>query len=1029
MHRKSVGVVMGLQKGILPIDLGQGVDTKTDPKMVIKGNLLLLENGIFTNPKRISKRNGYTELPTTIVGGGNLIGPKMAKVFNAELTVVDGVNLYGFSPSLQAWINKGDYQSIAVNEFNIFKELNVSDWDSATLGNYSVYCWCTSPINGIITTYATVVDLSDNSIISTNIIASSMSSPGTLITSNPKCLNLGNSKLGIIYLNSAKTSFVCRTIDPTSAGSFGSGFSAEITLSGAAPSTSNPNVFSSASHTPTGGFFIYNIDGTGYELQTLDTSGNPVNTATVTSTVTPTALTATVNLTDGRIWVYWARLAGSARVIEITIYTSTLSVSLSINQIVVSSSAGTLTNISTVPNTTILQTVYFNDRNTDSTSGALIDETKTFTFDDTRHVSFISSFMISIFPISNYINISGRNYMVFQYAGMTQGIGGVALKSGQVQPTYFLMDLTQGIEVVRFASGLASNQVLVSGSPQPFCYDSIKNLSFVTNTIAHWSAGIIYSNFIEDSFETDQLNGLTAVEFDFNNQDANIAKNTSELMVLNGGVVSAYDGSSCTELGFPLFPEVYAYSTASSGGLLPAGTYSIVAVYQWMDGQGNQHQSSTSLPIAVTFMSGTTNLINIVVTTLNLTQKQNVTLAVFITEHDGTTYFMDTDPVDVTQNVSGTYVTPYVLGLTAENVLVTHLQLYTTGNVLDNSPPPPSMVMTPHNNRLWMVDSENTNNVWYTKSFEPGVGLSPSAFLTEQVDPTGGGIAGLLEMDDKLVLFKGSNLFWQAGDGANDTGTGSTLSTPQILPTDVGLLTQKSLILMPNGIYFQSPKGIYHVDRSLNVSYIGMAVEAYNSQIITAATLLGTKSQIRFLTASGSTLVHDYIFNQWSVFTNHLGYAAELYNGIYLYLRTDGNIYQESTSSFLDNATSYTLRAQTSWLTVGSVQNFQRIWRTILLGDLINNGSALHGVQISAAHDFINTFLAPVPFYPGKTNAAYNGPFQYRQSMIRQKCDAISLLIEEIVTGASGEYIDFTNVSFEAGMKQGVNKLPAAQST
>ncbi len=46
-----------LQEQVVPIDFGQGVDTKTDPKAVVSGKFIRIENGTFTNVKRIAKRN------------------------------------------------------------------------------------------------------------------------------------------------------------------------------------------------------------------------------------------------------------------------------------------------------------------------------------------------------------------------------------------------------------------------------------------------------------------------------------------------------------------------------------------------------------------------------------------------------------------------------------------------------------------------------------------------------------------------------------------------------------------------------------------------------------------------------------------------------------------------------------------------------------------------------------------------------------------------------------------------------------
>ena len=60
---------MALRRDNFPINVGQGLDTKTDPKHVIPGKLLLLENGVFKKRGRIDKRNGHTKLsPKTLDG-------------------------------------------------------------------------------------------------------------------------------------------------------------------------------------------------------------------------------------------------------------------------------------------------------------------------------------------------------------------------------------------------------------------------------------------------------------------------------------------------------------------------------------------------------------------------------------------------------------------------------------------------------------------------------------------------------------------------------------------------------------------------------------------------------------------------------------------------------------------------------------------------------------------------------------------------------------------------------------------------
>ncbi len=73
-----------VENQVIPIDFGQGVDSKTDPKLVVPGKMLRLENGVFTNIKRVAKRNGYSALSTTVSDGIALQGPDLVHAYNDQ---------------------------------------------------------------------------------------------------------------------------------------------------------------------------------------------------------------------------------------------------------------------------------------------------------------------------------------------------------------------------------------------------------------------------------------------------------------------------------------------------------------------------------------------------------------------------------------------------------------------------------------------------------------------------------------------------------------------------------------------------------------------------------------------------------------------------------------------------------------------------------------------------------------------------------------------------------------------------------
>jgi hypothetical protein len=246
------------------------------------------------------------------------------------------------------------------------------------------------------------------------------------------------------------------------------------------------------------------------------------------------------------------------------------------------------------------------------------------------------------------------------------------------------------------------------------------------------------------------------------------------------------------------------------------------------------------------------------------------------------------------------------------------------------------MYMIEHNNRLQFVDAED-GTIWYTKTFVKGNGLAPSGFLTQQIDSKLGASVALAEMDDKLVVFKERGFAVQSGDGANDSGTGSTLTSFQFVPSDVGCSGAKSVVTTPNGVMFKSANGIYLLNRAVGVSYVGAEVEAYNSQTITSAILIPGKTQVRFLCSSGKTLVFDYMVGQWATFTNHTGVSSA--RGIAPMSTLPGR-YPSRVGELCiyRRRHGYSLLAETSWLSLAGIQGFQRIKRLAILGDFANGG-------------------------------------------------------------------------------------------
>ena len=603
-------------------------------------------------------------------------------------------------------------------------------------------------------------------------------------------------------------------------------------------------------------------------------------------------------------------------------------------------------------------------------------------------------------PYSKPISYNSKTYVIFEFRiyGITLGaVPYLDFTAGQ-QPTYFLVQIGTGapsipLVVARFAAGDAQSLNLYSVS-----IGTTANITAISQSAVIFTASVAVNavaasingaGFANNFFSAFGILGTFAYTLDFNGPDVWQSVNAGQLSIMNGGVLTGFDGQSATELGFHLAPEIVS-AVNSSGGSLAAGVYSIIAILQWTDAQGNLHQSQPSVSTSVTVTDSQKITLN--VTTPFLSQKSNVSIQLFATLPGGSIYYQSTDPtvLNIANQSIGNVIT-LVIGTGNNQPELGNAQPYTFPGsiVLENTAAAPATRLVARTNRLWYLNDESQNEWWYTKSYNPGNGIAPCSSLLNQVDPKLGTITAGAEMDGNLISLMYAGIFAQAGDGADDTGSNSTLSSPQNIPSDVGCDQSKSVIVTPNGILFHSPNGIYQLSRALQTSYVGMDVEKYNGQTITSALKVPGTSQIRFLCASNQCLMYDYIFGMWSIFTNpttqFAGQTATIWNNLYTYVNAT-SVFQEvvptlaaPTPNYTDNTAAFQLLLQTSYLAFSSIQAFQRVRRFITLGDFANGSSTAHGVQVQCAYDFSTVFGAAVQYFFGGGNVS--GPFQYRERM------------------------------------------------
>lgn len=388
-------------------------------------------------------------------------------------------------------------------------------------------------------------------------------------------------------------------------------------------------------------------------------------------------------------------------------------------------------------------------------------------------------------------------------------------------------------------------------------------------------------------------------------------------------------------------------------------------------------------------------------------------------------------------NTTSDYIT--FIDTQADAAILGNSIIYTTGGVVEDIAPPATSIMTLFDDRLWLVDAEDPNLLWFSKQVIENTPVEMSDLFTIFVAPnigaqgSTGPITALGAMDDKLIIFKQDAIYYMNGTGPDNTGANNQYSQPIYIMSTVGCANPSSIVIVPSGLMFQSDKGIWLLGRDLSTQYIGAPVESFNSQTVVAALTIPETNQVRFTLDSGATLMFDYYYNQWGTFTNIPGVDSCLYQNKHTYLNDLGQVLQETPGAYTDAGNPTLMQFTGSWLNVAGLQGYQRAYFFYLLGTYLSP----HKLQISVAYDYNASDIHTSIIQPGNfsptygtytygAGTPYGGPSnleQWRIFMKRQKCQSFQISMQEIydpsfATG-SGPGLTMSGLNCVIGIKKG----------
>lgn len=559
----------------------------------------------------------------------------------------------------------------------------------------------------------------------------------------------------------------------------------------------------------------------------------------------------------------------------------------------------------------------------------------------------------------------------------------------------------------------ATASVYVVGSSASIAYlvnTQITPVNKGTNLGSSSSTNIIYSN-----------QGVNYATFQFGTtrfQTREIASN----LHMNGGVMLMYDGHNPVEHNFFLYPDNIVLSAAGNAGVLPIQTYYYQVIYKWSDGQGNIHRSAPSLPVSFVTSSGT-SAINVNVPCPRVTYKTTanpISASIYRWSTGLQTYYkIGNDIIFNDTALQGDSVA--VPDVKSDAQIIGNEILYTTGGVVEDVSAPPSGSLALFDTRLWLIDTEDPNLLWFSKPCVEGTPVELSDLLTYFVPPSSNEVSSsgpckcLAAMDDKLIIFKNNSMFYINGTGPDITGANSQYSPPIFITSGVGCSNPASIILTPNGLMFQSAKGIWLLGRDLAVSYVGKEVQAFNTcPVLSAQTIPGTNEARFTLGSSGQTLMYDYFANQWDQVVGMPALSSVIYNGLHTNLQTSGSVTQETANIYLDGGTPTTLGFTTGWINLAGLQGYVRAYRMYLLGKFLSP----HTYTVGIAYDYNPSIVQTATINPTNVVGSGSSIEQWQINFDQQQTQAFQLTFIEISSSTAGAGLYLSGMKVVYGTKK-----------
>jgi len=1001
-----------------------GLDLKSDPFKILPGRFLKLANVIFQKGGPLGfllqKRNGNLQLPSLPDTTS-----KYVSTFNGNLTAI-GTNILAFSQGSQSWINRGTLKPIALNVLPLIRNSNNQTWADSAVSSNGLVCtvYIDTPPSGTLYRYVVA-----DSTTGQNVIA-----PTSFTATGSPRVFVFNNYFMIVLPNGANIQYIAISINSLTV-------SAAVTIASTLSFSSTNNFDGVVAN---GYLYVtWNATDGGGGVRLTSISGNlSIATPVVFTGTSANIITICADLTEvsSTIWVAWYKTVGTTGFVFAV--DPQLNTILGKTQII---SAGSCVNLASAAQNGVLN-VYLEQATTYAFDATIANHTL-------KKLTVTEAGTVAILNGTTFAHGQGLASKAFIQKSTIYFL--VAYQSTN-QSSYFLVDSSDTI--IAKLSYTNGNGYLTLGLPGVSLNGTLASIAYIlkdTITPVNKGTNIASGTQIVGIYAQ---TGINLVDFNFT-----ATLSTAEIgndLHLSGGFLWMYDGFQPVEHNFHLFPDLdlnadntyHGLTSATAGGHLTDSTkYFYQVTYEWSDNQGNLFRSAPSVPVSITTGASGSNVNTntLKVPTLRLTAK--TTNVVKIVAYRWTAaqpiyYQVTSITVPTLNDVTAEIVT--ITDTLSDASILGNSILYTTGGVVEDTGAPATNAITLYKSRLFLIDAEDPNLLWFSKQVIEATPVEMSDLFTLFIASTIGsqGSTGPLEslaaMDDKLILFKANAIYYITGTGPDNTGSNNDFSEPVFITSTIGCSNQNSIVFIPNGLMFQSDKGIWLLGRDLSTSYIGAPVEDFNSSTVLSAVAVPGTNQVRFTLNNGVTLMYDYYFQQWGTFTGVPAISSTLYQNKHSFIDSYGRVFQENPGSFLDGTLPVLMNFQTGWFNLMGLQGYERAYYFQFLGTYLSP----HILSFQMAFDYktptqfanltpdnFNPKYGGDPFYG--SGSLYGGVSPVEQGRIffkTQKCESFQITMQEVYDPSLGvqadEGLTLSGINLIVGAKKSYLPIKAAAS-